>query len=815
MRIIYLTIYKKLLLSFSMFYLLLPITYGQKLESWIKAGDHSYFVEKDYRTAFNYYQAATSYDSTKVDIWFKMAESARNMQGLQTARSIYNKVFSFPDSVLLEDYFYYSAWVNMRLGDYKGAQSNIQSFFRKVKEGNPLKSQAMLLEANCNLLLKNYASYQNIPDQTKKVSSSNDCLEAEFAAVSFKDNIIYSKFSERYRVTDKKDTVAFNSNLRLMTNNKGDSTWMPQIAVTNKLISGISFLPGNTGFYYCLCDKVNLMDVRCDIYFRKYQEDGTTGEPIKISANAAGYSTQHPAVGKDLNGNLWLYFSSDRPGGKGKDDLYRGKMKENGDVEAIENLASLNTPEEDVTPFFHTPTQRLYFSTQGRFSFGGYDVYTTSESANGWLNPMNMGTQMNASSDDLFFSLDEKGVNGWLTVRGEKGSACTTEIPDACCYHLVTWEMPERKVRIIARNANDSTVINEADLSVKLLPDGLDEKFNIAYGNWPLMTWNSVDNHAVSIQSEGFDPFQDNISIQNKPYTGDTVDIEVYLKPTIIELQVLTFDDRTKESLNGSTVTLSQMVINQKPIDNTQTNNTGNAFVFSVIQNQKYKLLASKENYETLEMPISFTVSDVKGLGRKITIEVYLKPPLSTPVALYFDNDIPKAKEMKIKGTENYIDLASKYYDQKESFISNYTQILPEAEKFVLKEQYDLFFNREVKMGNISLEYLTTAIATKLAEGKIMEITLNGFASPLGNEGANKLLSDRRIQTIHNYLLNSNEGKLAEYIKTGQLKVIKSAFGEGKSDKKVSDNPKDKRNSVFSLVASVERRVEILVKILN
>jgi hypothetical protein len=44
---------------------------------------------------------------------------------------------------------------------------------------------------------------------------------------------------------------------------------------------------------------------------------------------------------------------------------------------------------------------------------------------------------------------------------------------------------------------------------------------------------------------------------------------------------------------------------------------------------------------------------------------------------------------------------------------------------------------------------------------------------------------------------------------------MKAAYGEGRADKKVSDNPKDKRNSVFSLVASVERRVEILVKILN
>jgi outer membrane protein OmpA-like peptidoglycan-associated protein len=813
MQMNYLTTYKKLLLSFSLFSFFLPGIYGQKLERWLQAGDQSFFVEKDYRTAFNYYQAATSYDSTKVDIWVKMAESARNMQGLQTARTIYDKILSFPDSSLTADNFYFSAWVNVRLGDYKGALRNIQSFFRKAKEGNPLKSQAMLLESNCNNILKQYADYQNIPEHTKKISTSNDCLEAEYAAVSFKDNMIYSNFSEKYSGTDKKDTVAFSSKFRLMTDNKGDTTWMPQIAVTNKLISGLSFLPGNTGFYYCLCDKINLMNVRCDIYFRKFQEDGTVGEAMNIGANAAGYSTQHPAVGKDLNGDVWLYFSSDRPGGKGKDDLYRGKIKENGEVIAVENLDVLNTSEEDVTPYFHSPTQRLYFSTQGRFSFGGFDVYATSATAHGWSQPMNMGTQMNASSDDLFFSLEEKGLNGWLTVRGEKGSACTNEIPDACCYNLFTWEMPKRKVVIIARNANDSTIINDADLSIKLLPDGFIEKFNITYGNWPYTTWNSADNHAVSIQSDGFDPFQENISIQNIPYTGDTVEIEVYLKPTIIELQVLTFDDRTKEPLHGSTVTLSQLAPNQKPLDNTQTNLSGNTFAFSVIQNQKYNLQASKENYETLEMPISFTLSDVKGLGRKITIEVYLKPPLSAPVALYFDNDIPKA--MKIKGTENYSDLAGKYYDQKESFVSNYTQVLPEAEKFVLKEQYDLFFDREVKMGNISLEYLTAAIVTKLAEGKKMEITLNGFASPLGNAGANKLLSDRRIQTIHNYLLDSHEGKLAGYIKSGQLKVMKAAYGEGRADKKVSDNPKDKRNSVFSLVASVERRVEILVKILN
>ena len=44
--------------------------------------------------------------------------------------------------------------------------------------------------------------------------------------------------------------------------------------------------------------------------FRKFNENGGVGEPLKIAANANGFSTQHPAVGKDINGKLWLYFSS-------------------------------------------------------------------------------------------------------------------------------------------------------------------------------------------------------------------------------------------------------------------------------------------------------------------------------------------------------------------------------------------------------------------------------------------------------------------------------------------------------------------------
>lgn len=805
----------RLILSFPLMFLLPFVSFTQKLDNWLKAGDQAFYTEKDYRTAFQYYQAATNYDSSRVDIWVKMAESARNMQGLQTARSLYDKVLSFPDSVLTAENFYHSAWVNMRLGNYQGVQKNLQAYFRKAKDTDVLKNQALLLESSSSKILKHFSSFGNVPEQTKKLSSSNDCLEAEFGATPYKEDLIYANFFEKNKETAKEDTVAFISNLRLMTENQGDTIWMPQLAVPNKILSGLSFLPDYSGLFYCLCDKVNLMDVRCDIYFRKLTESGVVGNPIRINANERGYSTRHPSVGKDAAGTLWLYFSSNRPGGIGKDDLYRGKILESGEVEQVENLTSLNTAEEEITPFFHHGTQRLYFSTQGRFTFGGFDVYASAPSETGWSAPMNMGVQMNASSDDLFFSLSEKGNNGWLTVRGEKGSACTSEVPDACCYNLVTWVMPVRKVRILARNAADSSIISDADFSVQLLPNGTKEEYKVSYENWPYLSWNSSDQFEVRIQSDGFDSYKNNLHIAAVPYSGDTVFIDVYLNPTVIELQVLTFDDRSKTALKGATVTLSTLMANKTASDHSQTNTTGNSFLSPVIQNQKYRLVAEKENYEPVELPISFTLNDVKGMGQKITMEVYLKPPLSTPIALYFDNDIPKVREMKIKGTENYLDLSNKYFNQKEAFILNFTRILPDNEKFVLKEQYDLFFDREVKMGNVSLEYLANAILGKLGEGKQLEVTVKGFASPLGSAAANKLLSERRVKTVHNYLLESNQGKLAEYLKNGNLQIIKSAYGEGKSDKKVSDNPRDRRNSVFSLVASVERRVEIIVKILN
>ena len=74
----------------------------------------------------------------------------------------------------------------------------------------------------------------------------------------------------------------------------------------------------------------------------------------------------------------------------------------------------------------------------------------------------------------------------------------------------------------------------------------------------------------------------------------------------------------------------------------------------------------------------------------------------------------------------------------------------------------------------------------------------------------NKNLSKRRISSVKNYL-NQYEGSiLLKYIKSGQLKLVELPFGETKSSTHISDDLKDRRNSIFSPSASSERRVEIV-----
>lgn len=110
----------------------------------------------------------------------------------------------------------------------------------------------------------------------------------------------------------------------------------------------------------------------------------------------------------------WLYFSSDREGGLGGMDIWRSPWDATADQWGTpRNLGpDVNTQYDEDGVFVAADGQTLYFGSQGHTTMGGYDIFRTRATAQGWSKPENLGWPVNSPDDDLYFVLSADGRTG-------------------------------------------------------------------------------------------------------------------------------------------------------------------------------------------------------------------------------------------------------------------------------------------------------------------------------------------------------------------------------------------------------------------
>ncbi|MBN2681599.1 MAG: PD40 domain-containing protein [Bacteroidales bacterium] len=138
---------------------------------------------------------------------------------------------------------------------------------------------------------------------------------------------------------------------------------------------------------------------------------------IYVSEYKKGKWTAMKKLNKNINTKNWeshasltkdgktLYFTSDRPGGYGGLDVYRSDLDASGDWGPPVNLGpTINTPYDEETPFILDDGKTLYFSSQGHYSMGGFDIFhSTMIGDNQWSTPLNIGYPINTVGNDLFY----------------------------------------------------------------------------------------------------------------------------------------------------------------------------------------------------------------------------------------------------------------------------------------------------------------------------------------------------------------------------------------------------------------------------
>ena len=195
----------------------------------------------------------------------------------------------------------------------------------------------------------------------------------------------------------------------------------------------------NEGAGYLAADKSRFFFTRwsqtnkneCAIYFsRLFNGEWLIAQKMDDKVNLDGYRSTDPVINSD--GTI-LYYSSNRPGGFGKMDLWFEYIDEEGRTYGNPiNMGPLfNTAEDEVSPFIHEGTSTLYFSSEGHAGFGGLDVFKSSLNKDDsiWTAPRNLGMPINSSKDDTYFVLDVSQQNGYLSSDRKE---CPTCIGSAC-----------------------------------------------------------------------------------------------------------------------------------------------------------------------------------------------------------------------------------------------------------------------------------------------------------------------------------------------------------------------------------------------
>ncbi len=170
---------------------------------------------------------------------------------------------------------------------------------------------------------------------------------------------------------------------------------------------------------------------KCDIYFTEKNQQGNWNRPYNAGEIVnTSYSDKQPCLSPD---GRQLYFSSDRPGGLGKMDIWVSDLDDKGKWKKPRNIGDLiNTTEDDLCPFIHPDNQTLYFSSEGHPGMGKMDIYVSRRDSSGkWSKPVNIGYPINTYRNEIGLIVDHTAQTAYFSsdVNSKSKKIYTFKIP--------------------------------------------------------------------------------------------------------------------------------------------------------------------------------------------------------------------------------------------------------------------------------------------------------------------------------------------------------------------------------------------------
>lgn len=140
------------------------------------------------------------------------------------------------------------------------------------------------------------------------------------------------------------------------------------------------------------------------VAFKK--KNGSFTNPEILNFVQKEYNYAHPTFDSK---NKRLYFSSDRVGTYGGEDIFRVDWKEDGTWTEPMNLGdSVNTDGDEMFPHIFNGNE-LFFASNRKQSMGGLDLFWSYRGKDGWNKTRNLGNTVNSTKDDFSLTMHSNG----------------------------------------------------------------------------------------------------------------------------------------------------------------------------------------------------------------------------------------------------------------------------------------------------------------------------------------------------------------------------------------------------------------------
>jgi len=402
-------------------------------------------------------------------------------------------------------------------------------------------------------------------------------------------------------------------------------------------------------------------------------------------------------------------------------------------------------------PYFDDNTNTLYFSSDMPGGYGGFDLYKSSWENGSWSSPENLGDQINSPYDEVFPSVSHDGNLIYAS------------------NHIET-------------NGGMDIVLFEENTRY-LLP----EPFNTPYDDFSITFLDEHSGYFASNRDKSL--FDDNIYF-----------FEVVPASFVIRAR----DKKTHEMIANVSVGFRA---EEPALEGTvMTSGTGEAQIHEGYEEAfSVELELTREGYHTLALTTDdFAFEDNRWLLTLEMEHVPDEPAIEEAIrdgffVVYFDNDHPDPVSWSNTTNLTYEETFEAYMQRLPEYIENSANSNQEVRDFF----------EDVEKGMEQLEWLAGYMKEEMAQGQHYWIEFTSHTSPLARSDYNLILSQRRFDSVENYMKSWADGALEPFIREGDLNYRNTPMGAKLASPGVSADPRDPARSIYGVDAAKERKVTI------